>query len=120
MSTRPTVLLIGLDPHSVPGVDAKLVDTAIAIGQQRFDAAGIIADHCLVRPDASADAEIVAALQRKDYACVVIGGGIRKPEEMLGLFERVINLVREHAPRAPIAFNTNPTNSLDAVQRWLR
>lgn len=122
MSVSRSVLLIGLDPHATPGVDAKLVDMAIAIGQQRFDAAGITADHCLVKPDATADAEaeIVAALQRKDYPCVVIGGGIRKPEEMLELFERVINLVRQHAPRAAIAFNTNPTNSVDAVQRWLR
>ena len=119
MSAQRSVLLIGLDPHAVPGVDANLVDMAIAIGQQRFDAAGIIADHCLVKPDA-ADAEIVAALQRKPYPCVVIGGGIRKAEEMLELFERVINLVRQHAPQAAIAFNTNPTNSCDAAQRWLR
>jgi hypothetical protein len=115
-----TVLLIGLDPHAVPGVDAKLVDMAIAIGQQRFDAAGIVADRCLVKPDAAADAAITAALQRKPYPCVVIGGGIRKPEDMLELFERVINLVRQHAPQAAIAFNTNPTNSCDAAQRWLR
>jgi hypothetical protein len=120
MSADRNVLLIGLDPHAVPGVDANLVDTAIALGQQRLDAAGIAAEYCLVKPDATADAEIVVALQRRDYACVVIGGGIRKPEEMLELFERVINLVRQHAPGAAIAFNTNPTNSADAAQRWLR
>jgi hypothetical protein len=119
MSANRNVLLVGLDPHAVPGVDAALVDTAIAIGQKRFEAQGIPADLCLVRPDATAEPEIIAHLARKDYACVVIGGGIRKPEEMLDLFERVINLVRTHAPAAAIAFNTNPTNSFDAAMRWL-
>jgi hypothetical protein len=30
MAAHRNVLLIGLDPHAVPGVDAALVDTAIA------------------------------------------------------------------------------------------
>lgn len=31
----------------------------------------------------------------------------------------VIDLVRPHSPNAVIAVNTNPTDSLDAAQRWL-
>ena len=119
MSANRNVLLIGLDPHAVPGVDAALVDTAIAIGQQRLEAQGIAAEQCLVKPDATAEPEIIAHLTRKRYACVVIGGGLRKPDDMLELFERVINLVHRHAPGAAIAFNTNPTNSADAAMRWL-
>jgi hypothetical protein len=119
MPVNRNVLLIGLDPHAVPGIDAALVDTAIAIGHKRFEAHGIPVDTCLVKPDATAEPQIVAQLTSKDYACVVIGGGIRKPEEMLELFERVINLSRRHAPAAAIAFNTNPTDSLDAALRWL-
>jgi hypothetical protein len=118
MPTR-NVLLIGFDPHAVPGVDAALVDTAIAIGNQRFEAQGIPIDHCLVKPDATAEPQIVAELRRKDYACVVIGGGLRKPDAAVAFLERVIHLVREHAPGAAIAFNTNPTDSLDAALRWL-
>src|ERR1041385_678617 len=112
MSNDQTVLLLGLDPHAVPGVDAALVDTAIAIGHKQFDAAGIAVDTCLVKPDASAEPAIIAQLARKDYACVVIGGGIRKPDELIALLERVIHLVRTHAPGAAIAFNSNPTTSL--------
>src|SRR5215813_3750500 len=55
----------------------------------------------------------------QEYACVVIGGGIRKPEPMLEFFETVINLVRRHAPSAAIAFNTNPETTLEAARRWL-
>jgi hypothetical protein len=113
------VLLVGFDPRTVPGVDAKLVETAIAIGQQRFDELGIEAVNCLVSPDESAEKQIVAALRERDYDCVVIGGGVRKPEPMLEFFERVVNLVHQHAPKAAIAFNTNPTDSADAAQRWI-
>jgi hypothetical protein len=119
MSNNRNVLLIGFDPHAIPGVDARLVDTAIAIGQQRFDAQGIATETCLIKPDASAEPEIVARLTARHYACVVIGGGLRQPD-MVELLERVIHLVRQHAPDTPIAFNTNPTTSVDAALRWLR
>jgi hypothetical protein len=112
------VLLIGFDPHSVPGVDAALVETAIAMGDARLKQHGFDADYCLVAPDADDDA-FVDALRGKDYDCVVVGGGIRKPEPFLELFERVVNLIRIHAPEAAIAFNTNGENSVDAVLRWL-
>lgn len=119
MAANRNVLLIGFDPHAVPGVDATLVDTAIAIGQQRFEAQGIAAELCLVKPDATAEPQIVAHLTARPWACIVIGGGLRKPDEAVELLERVIHLVRQHAPGAAIAFNTNPTNSVEAALRWL-
>jgi hypothetical protein len=120
MSANRNVLLIGFDPSAIPGIDASMVNTAIAIGQQGFEAAGIPAENCLIKPDATAEAEIIAHLTAKEYACVVIGGGLRKPDEAVEFLERVIHLVRKHAPGAAIAFNTNPTTSVDAAQRWLR
>jgi hypothetical protein len=38
---------------------------------------------------------------------------------MLTIFERVVNLIRVHAPQAAIAFNSNPTDSADAIGRVL-
>lgn len=114
-----TVLLLGFDPRSVPGVDAALVETAIAIGQQRFDDLGIETVSCLVRPDPTAETQIIDALQSGDYECIVIGGGVRKPEDTLEFFELVINLVHRHAPNAAIAFNSNPTDSAEAALRWI-
>jgi len=119
---RPRVLVIGIDPRAVAhlGIDADAVIAALAREQARFDAAGIPADVCSVGLDqARAIDQIVEQLTAQEYTCVVIGGGIRKPEAMLEFFESVINLVRKHAPRAAIAFNTNPENSLDAARRWL-
>jgi len=121
-SVQPRVLVIGIDPRAVAhlGVDADAVITALAHEQARFDAAGIAADICFVGPDQGrAVDQIVEQLTAQEYRCVVIGGGIRKPEAMLEFFETVINLVRRHAPGAAIAFNTNPQNSLDAARRWL-
>lgn len=114
------VLVIGLDPATIPGWDPAPVQAAIARGQARFHDNGVEADLCLVALDENAEDAIVTALTREDYDCVVIGGGIRKQEELLILFEKVVNLVRRHAPRAAIAFNTGPDDSADAALRWLR
>lgn len=80
----------------------------------------MLGELCLVGLDpARATEQIAEQLAAQSYACVVIGGGIRKPEPMLEFFEQVINLVRRHAPDAAIAFNTNGENSVEAAQRWL-
>jgi hypothetical protein len=102
------VLVIGLDPARIPGWDPEPVQAAITRGQARFGDHGIEADSCLVALDGNAEEAIVEALTRKDYACVVIGGGIRKHEPLLEFFEKVVNLVREHAPGAAITFNSTP------------
>jgi hypothetical protein len=113
------VLLIGYDPTTIPGFDPEPIKLAIEIGNARFDELGIEKDMCLVAPDEHAEQLVINALKGDDYAVVVIGGGLRKDEASLPLFEKVVNLVRQHAPNAAIAFNTNPTNSADAARRWL-
>ncbi|MET0133359.1 MAG: hypothetical protein ABW215_07170 [Kibdelosporangium sp.] len=114
------VLVIGLDPVRIPGWDPAPVQAAIARGQARFGEHGIEADLCLVAPDENPAETIAEALARQDYACVVIGGGIRGHEPLLELFETVVNLVRQHAPGAAIAFNSTPDDTADAALRWLR
>ena len=114
------VLLIGLDPRRIPGFDPAPVELAIEMGNKRFVEAGIEVDTCLVAIDAEARTIIADALQAKPYGVVVVGGGIRKPDDVVELFEDVIDLVRRHAPQASIAFNTNPVTSLDAVKRRTR
>jgi hypothetical protein len=37
----------------------------------------------------------------------------------LPLFEKILNLVHTLAPDAKICFNTNPSDTLEAVQRWI-
>ena len=81
------VLLIGLDPRKIAGFDPTPVELAIAIGHNRFVDAGVDVDTCLVEVDAAARAIIANALQAKPYGVVVVGGGIRKPDDLVELYE---------------------------------
>lgn len=117
------VLVIGLDPFRVPGPwDPAPVVDAVAVGMARFADAGVGVESCLFGLDGSDDIEAVVteALGSRPWEVVVVGGGIRKPEDQLDLFERVVNLVRRHAPGAAIAFNSSPSDTFDAAARWLR
>jgi hypothetical protein len=121
-AAEPRVLVIGLDPYRVPGPwDPTPVGDAIAAGMARFAEVGVGAESCLVGLDGSDDIEAVvtAALGRRRWEVVVVGGGIRKSEDQLDLFERLVNLVHRHAPDAAIAFNSTPGDVADAAARWL-
>jgi hypothetical protein len=118
--SRGRVLVIGLDPARLSGWDPAPVLAAIARGEARFAELGIEADMCLVAPDDNPEAAVTEALTGREYACVVVGGGIRKHEPLLELFERVVNLVHRHAPAAAIAFNSTPEDTPEAALRWLR
>jgi hypothetical protein len=120
MSAHRNVLVIGFDPHAFPEYDAAPIAAAIAAEDRRFASEGIPAEMCLVQPDATAEPQIVARLTAREWACVVIGGGLRKHDPAVELFERVIHLVRQHAPGAAIAFNTTPMDCVEAARRWLR
>ena len=65
------------------------------------------------------EATLVPALSEREWDVVVIGGGIRKTDPLVSLFEQVVSLIRQHAPKAAIAFNTSGGDSVEAAQRWL-
>lgn len=116
------VLVIGLDPYRVPGPwDPGPVADAIEVGMAELADNGFAAEVCLVRLDGSDDIEarITAALQTRRWDCVVVGGGIRKAEELTELFESTVNLIHRHAPSAEIAFNGTPKDIHEAVARRL-
>ncbi|MFG2890186.1 hypothetical protein [Streptomyces sp. NPDC048248] len=115
----PSALIVGFDPHAVPGMDGDAMRAVLDTEMARFREHGVEASMALIAPDESAEATVVAALSERDWDVVVIGGGIRKPEPLLTFFEQVVNLVRQHAPRAAIAFNTSIGDSVEAAVRWL-
>lgn len=57
-------------------------------------------------------------LDARRYDCVVIGSGLRAPEQLL-LFEKLINVVHARAVGTKICFNTTPGDTAEAVQRWV-
>lgn len=115
----PSALILGIDPHAVPGMDGDVIRATLDRELARFAEHAIDASMALIALDDSAESTMVAALSERDWDVVVIGGGIRKPEPLLPLFEEVVNLVRQHAPKAAIAFNTSGGDSLEAARRWL-
>lgn len=116
------LLVIGLDPYRVPGPwDPQPVADAVDAGMAALADAGLAAQACLIGIDGSEDIEarITTALLSRPWDCVLVGGGIRKAERLLELFELIVNLVRRHAPQAEIAFSGAPQDMLDAVARRL-
>lgn len=114
----PNVLVIGFDPHTIPGFDPTPVAAGIERGSQLFAELGLTEDLVLVdfaELGGPAEAKLADKLKSKQYDAVVIGGGIRKPAELLELFQAVVNLVHWYQPDAAIAFNSGPTDSPDWV-----
>jgi hypothetical protein len=113
------VLIIGYDPTTIPGADATAILTAMDDQTTQFTTLGIDTRLAMVAPGQPAEPAIVPALTERDWDVVVIGAGIRKPDQALTDFEQVVNLVHRHAPHAAIAFNSNPHDTITAAQRWL-
>lgn len=114
-----SALVLGIDPHTVPGLDGDAIRVVLDQELARFGDHGIDAAMALIALDETAEPALVTALTERAWDVVVIGGGIRKPEPLLPLFEHVVNLVRRHAPEAAIAFNTSGGDSVEAAKRWL-
>ncbi|MEV6483267.1 hypothetical protein [Streptomyces sp. NPDC051576] len=122
ISATPRVLVIGLDPRRVPGPwDPEPVVAAIEAGLAKFAEHGVGVESCLFGLDGSDDVDEVVgnALRAHPWECVTVGGGLRHSDDQVELLERVINLVRRHAPDAAIAFNSSPATTYEAAARWL-
>ncbi|MGI5339528.1 hypothetical protein ACQEVS_20125 [Streptomyces sp. CA-181903] len=114
-----SVLVVGYDPQGIPGADGTALRAALEAELARFGEHGIDAAMALVVFDESAEPTLVASLTERPWDVVVIGGGIRKTEQLLPLFEQITNLIRRYSPQAAIAFNSNGGDSVEAAQRWL-
>lgn len=121
MTTR--VLTIGIIPELVdfsalPGLTAEKVHAGIKAQLEAFKEQGIDAVSCQVDLGETAEQVARAALEASTYDVVVIGAGLRLAPAYHLLFELLINVVHAHAPSAKIAFNTQPSDTLDAIRRW--
>ncbi|GLY52154.1 hypothetical protein [Lentzea sp. NBRC 102530] len=116
------VLVIGFDPHTIPGFDPAPVAAGIEQGRRRFAELGLTEDLFLIdfaELDGRAQAALAEKLRHKEYDVVVVGGGIRKGPGLLELFQVVVNEVHWHQPEAAIAFNDSPGDSSDWVLKAL-
>jgi hypothetical protein len=124
-----TVLIVGLDPTLIdfsdsayaafPGMTAAKVMAGVTADQERLNAIGYDTRICLTDFGETAEAVLLAQLKQQQFDCIMIGAGVRVITTHFILFEKLINLVHEHAPQARFCFNTKPSDAAEAVQRWI-
>lgn len=117
------VLALGLDPRFVKpeqlqGLSPELVRSYIDSQLERVWAMGYELRSCLVDTGETAEKVVEAELDARTFDCVLFGAGLRDETQLL-LFERLLNLVHARAPDAKICFNSNPSDTAEAVQRWV-
>jgi hypothetical protein len=108
------------DPSLPPGFNAEKINAGIAVAVAQIEKRGWKGDTCMITPDAAGGALLKEALKGAVYDCVVIGGGLRIPPKGLVLFETVVNIIHNAAPKAAIAFNTRPEDTADAAARHVK
>jgi len=128
MTPKKSVLSVGLQPQLIdfadpayaayPGMTAEKVQGGLDKDIATLNAAGCDAKLCLTDFGETAEAVIRANLMQNRYDCVVIGAGLRTIDKNFLLFEKVLNVVHEHAAQARICFNTGPFDTAEAVRRW--
>lgn len=128
--TRTRVVLIGLEPTLInfsepayaafPGLNAVKVQAGLDADIAKLNELGYAAELCLVDFGETAEAVLRRLFEAKAFDCVLIGAGVRMVAQNTPLFEKLINIVHECARDAKLCFNTNPSDSAQAVQRWFQ
>jgi hypothetical protein len=127
VTDKKSVLVIGLDPALIdfsqpgyaPGMDATKVLAGLKSSEDDLTRLGYSVEMCLTDFGETAEAVVQRQLKQKQFDCILIGAGVRANPSNLMLFEMLINVVHEYAPQAKICFNTVPSDTADAVKRWL-
>jgi hypothetical protein len=128
MEQKKSVLLVGIDPVVIDfssadfapqNLSADRVMAALLADNQRLRDLGYEVDLCLTDLGETAEQVVQVKLRAKAYDCVLIGAGIRIIPSSFLLFEKLINVIHANAPQAKLCFNTKPSDSAEAVMRWV-
>lgn len=111
---HPTVV----DYAKYPGLTESKLEGLLKADEKKLNDLGYNASIGFIFSGESATDQLIATLKEATFDVVLIGAGVRKDDDCFLLFEKLINVVHEYAPRARIAFNTGPIDSDAAVQRW--
>jgi hypothetical protein len=119
------VISIGLHPDVVnyalfPGLTPEKLWHALKAQAESLEKQGFNLTVCLVDLGQTAEQTARAALLEKQHDVVLIGAGVRTPPPHFILFEKLINVVHECAPKAKICFNTNADDTAEAFLRWAK
>ena len=117
------VVLIGWNPDVVdysqwPGLTPEKLMGALETDRGKLNELGYQATLLFIDDANTAFDTVSRSLSETDYDCVLIGAGVRIVPEHFLVFEQLVNAVHQYAPKAKICFNTSPTDTAEAVQRW--
>lgn len=124
MATGKSVLVIGFEPtlldySTIPNLDAAKVLALLKADEAHLGGLGYEVELCLTDLGKTAEAFVRDRLTQKQFDCILVGAGVRTIPKYFILFEKLINVVHEHAPQAKLCFNTKPSDTAEAVQRWI-
>jgi hypothetical protein len=128
MTDGKSVLVIGLDPtlidfsqpdYAATGMDATKVLAGLKSSEDELTRLGYSVQMCLTDFGETAVEVVQGLLKQKRFDCILIAAGIRTIPGNFMLFEKLINVVHEHAPQAKLCFNKLPSDIAEAVKRWL-
>lgn len=127
MEDKKNVLVIGLDPSLIdfskpgyaPDMNASKVLAGLRSSEDELTALGYNVQKCFTDFGETAEAVVENQLKQMRFDCVLIGAGVRANPSNLLLFEKLVNVVHQYAPQARLCFNTLPSDTVAAVQRWL-
>jgi hypothetical protein len=125
--TKASLLLLGLDPDivdysksPVPGLTAAKVRSAVEADQAKLEALGYTVKTLYVDAGNTAEAVLADTLATGGYDCIMVGAGLRTVPPYFLLFEKLMNVIHQHASTSTkICFNINPSDTAEAVQRWV-
>jgi hypothetical protein len=128
MTQNKKVLTIGIDPFLIdftspefaafPGLTAEKVAAGINNSMVQLSELGYEAEVCWTDFGETAETVVKTHLKKNQFDIVLIGAGIRIPPSNFFLFEKLVNTIHENAPNTKLCFNTNPMDTVNAVQRW--
>lgn len=118
----PIVVYVGIEWDQLPPSFSDEARRGVKAGVERamteLRALGYDARWCGVTTEPDAAVASLRAMLAGPVDCVLIGAGLRKTDEALVLFERLVNEIHTRCPGAALCFNSTPTDSAAAVQRW--
>ena len=127
MAAKARVLLVGLDPDivdysksPVPALTAAKVHAAVEDDKAKLEALGYSVKSLYVDDGRTAERALTTELMGAEYDCIMVGAGLRIVPPYFLLFEKLINVIHRHVPASTkVCFNTNPSDTADAVLRWV-
>jgi hypothetical protein len=124
---KKKVLGIGIDPklidsnltNTAGGWDASRVQAAAQDAIERLMDLGFEVQTCFVDFGETAESVLSDKLSREKFDFIMVGAGVRILPQHTFLFEKIINVIhRKTLSSSKICFNTNPSDTVEAVLRW--